>query len=153
MAADIRCRCASVRPELGKPLAEDNELGAQTRIETVGLGRPSGFPPRERLLGAAELRERGLPAPLELGPDKPVVGIDSVELPLGVMRLVAETVDLLGLCAPQRLVGLTLRLARASPGVNLGGCHCCQEKTAATLLSIAAERKHCQTGTPWCCRR
>jgi hypothetical protein len=90
------------------------------RIETVGLGRRSGFPPRERLLGAAELRERGLPAPLELGRDKPVVGIDSVELPLGVMRLVAETVDLLGLSAPQRLVGLTVRLKPRLPVGSYG---------------------------------
>src|SRR5262249_14249170 len=84
-----------VRPELGKPLAEGNDLGAQTRIEAVGLGRRSGFLPRERLLGSAELQERGLPASLQLGCDEPVVGIDSVELPLGETRLVAETVDLL----------------------------------------------------------
>jgi hypothetical protein len=97
-----------VRPELGKSLAERNDFGAQTRIEPVGLGRRSGFPPRERLLGPAQLRERGLPEPLEarlaerVDPDNRLVAAE----------LVAETVDLLRFGALQGLVGLTLRLAR-----------------------------------------
>src|SRR5438105_839205 len=96
-------------------------------IWSDGAVRSSSCPPRERFHCAAELREGCLPAPLELGGDEPVVGIDSVELPLGEAGLVSETVDLLRFGPLQGLVGLTLRLSRASPSVDLGGGYRCHE--------------------------
>jgi hypothetical protein len=90
-----------VGPDLGQPLAESNHLRAQPRIDPVGPGSGGRSPSRERLLSTAELQERRLSTPLEFGRDEPVVGVDPVELALGETGLVAETIDLLHLGAPQ----------------------------------------------------
>lgn len=100
-----------VRPECRKPLTKSHDLRTQAGINTDGLERSGGRRSCQRFFRSPQFDESGLPSPLKLTGDKPVVRIDAVELTLGERSLIAEPLNLLFLGMLQGFIGSSLSLA------------------------------------------
>jgi hypothetical protein len=99
------------RPKCRKPLTKSHDLRPQASINTDGLGRGGGRGSRQRFFRAPQFDESGLPSPLKLTGNEPVVRIDAVELTLGECSLIAEPLNLLLLGMLQGFIGSSLSLA------------------------------------------